>query len=115
MALGAQTPTQSGPLLDLGQAFLGIFSVVIGAGDYATGGIVVNLLTLGGVKSTGPVQGVVGCRSTNGNLVDYVPGTTLANGKIKFFSGAATELAASAMAAGYVADVVKLKLILPKF
>lgn len=66
------------------------------------------------IQSVKPTSGA----QTNLFVYSYVPGTTLANGKIQVFTGAAaqtalTELSAGAYPAGVLADVIEGEIILP--
>lgn len=56
---------------------------------------------------------------TNLYVYNYLPGTTLANGTIQVYTGAAaqtglTELSAGAYAAGILADVIQAEIVFPK-
>lgn len=77
------------------------------SGSYATGGDAAAIPKPYTTKA--PLS--VSVRSRNGNNVAY----DVTNQKIKFFSAAATELAAGAYAAGYTADVIDYEAEFPKF
>lgn len=90
------------------------------SGSYSTGGDTLDF-TNGGVNSAVPPaqsQGIVSINvvangpassvSSNGGNYQAQKGTTLANGKLKVFSTAGTELSAGAYPSGVTTDVVYL-------
>lgn len=79
-------------------------TVALGAGDYATGGLTMNFA--GKVPSTKvPVD--VDFKSASGLDYYYAPGTDVTDGKIMCFDAYATEEAAGALGAGFVADTIR--------
>lgn len=101
---------------DNGQAIQAKFSIATGAGNYVSGGNTVSLQVAGVKTNKAPLE-IVSIHSTNGNPMPvFVKGTTLANGKLKMFTTTpGTELTgAAAMPAVWVADVVKLTVLLSK-
>lgn len=121
------------PLIEKHAKTLHIFFSVTPSGSYATGGDTLDLTALFGTaglpgysfptaslpekvefSSNKPASGA----QTNLFVYNYVPGTTLANGKFQVFTGAAaqtalTELSAGAYPAGVTADVIEGELIIP--
>lgn len=87
-------------------------SAAVGAGDYATGGIVMSLAAPL-VKAQRPPKRVV-VTGIAGYIYVFVPGTTIANGKLMIFAqtNAAAEdaplgeLAVAAMPAAVIADTI---------
>jgi hypothetical protein len=86
------------------------------SGSYTTGGDTLDLTATTNPKyfvaakfGTIPVEFVV-CNDAGGCGFEWVPGTTLANGKVKVFSAANTELAAGAYNAALTGDTLILEL-----
>lgn len=80
------------------------------SGSYVQGGDTVNLTGLGIKSSQAPfavdVVSTAGTAAQAANLYQWVPGTTQANGKLRCFIGAVTELAAGAYPAAATGDTV---------
>ena len=80
------------------------------SGNYSTGGDTVDLTTVIGkgrlgrvfVQQAPPLYGWSTC--TTGASIAFIPGTTLANGKLKINTASNTELAAGAYAAQFTGD-----------
>lgn len=121
------------PLIEKHAKTLHVFFSVTASGSYATGGDTCDLTALFG--STGlpgysfPTSSLpekvefssnrpTSSAQTNLFVYNYVPGTTLANGKFQVFTGAAaqtalTEFSAGVYPAGVLADVIEGELIIP--
>lgn len=88
---------------------IGTLAVAASPGTYSAGGITCPL-NIYAIKATRlPLRLSIGGQS--GYVYKYIPGTTLANGKLKILTGAAaqsplTELSAGAMPAGISGDVI---------
>jgi hypothetical protein len=93
------------------------------SGSYATGGDTLNLTTVTNPSflsaagfSTIPTTTDVSFRNGAGGYdFDFVPGTTLANSKIKLFSAANTELAAGAYNAALTGDTLNIEISIPVY
>lgn len=80
------------------------------SGSYVAGGDTLDFTTVMGaahgigvfVASLPPIDGQGS--TTTGYDADFVPGTTLSNGKVKFLTGANTEISASAYPSQLIAD-----------
>lgn len=92
-------------------------TLVVNAGDYAAGGLVVNF-QIPGVKSTQPpISSNVKMWGIAGFVYAFVPGTTIANGKMMIFAETTVatnqpllEYTATAASAGLLADVIRFEL-----
>lgn len=80
------------------------------SGSYTTGGDILNLTGMsnpnwlvGAFMAALPNDSAL-CNSPNGYNAEFIPGTTLANGKMKFFSSSGTEIAATTYPAGLSGD-----------
>jgi hypothetical protein len=83
-------------VLNLGRAYIIVGTFVVNAGDYAAGGLVLDFTAMGLKVPTSrkPLKVFVSPRSS-GWEASYVPGTTLANGKVKFYGQTPTSATAS--------------------
>ncbi len=105
MAL-AMTPT----LIDDGGDGVYVYGTIAASGNYATGGDTLDFTTIQGKgaysrvfqASALPVQ--VAVYGTTGDSYGFVPGTTLANGKVKINTASNTELGAGAYPARITGD-----------
>lgn len=106
-------------------------TLAIGAGDYAAGGLVVNILNFTYGKGQGPLpclppieveiysQPVVASHAAAKFLYSWLTGSSLANGQVQIFTGAAAqsglaELADGATPAGVTGDTLLFKMVFPK-
>lgn len=123
------------PLIEKGPKMLRLYVqlTLTNAVNYVTGGDTLDLTALFGTAGlpgysfpTASLPEKVEFQSvlptstpqTNTFLYQYVPGTTLANGKIQVFTGAAaqtgfTELSAGAYPAGVLADIIEGEIFIP--
>jgi hypothetical protein len=91
------------------------------SGSYSTGGDTLNFTTMtnpsfvanANVAKIPSVADVVFQNGAGGYDFDFVPGTTLANSKIKIFSAANTELAAGAYNAALTGDTLNVEINRP--
>jgi hypothetical protein len=74
------------------------------SGNYATGGDTLDFTTIPGRVPASQPPKQVWIAGTGGYSFGWVPGTTLANGKVKVNTTAATELGAGAYPAGITGD-----------
>ncbi len=96
-----------------------IGTLVVNAGDYAAGGLVVDFTTLTAVKSSlVPSSAAVQIWGVAGFVYAYAPGTTIANGKMQVFAETTVatnqpllEYTATASSAGLLADVIRFHAI----
>lgn len=80
-----------------------IYGTLTITSDYAAGGLICNLSTQKWVRTkTLPINVVIS--NSNGHILNWVPGTTLANGKVQIFTTAATELSDGAVPAAIRGD-----------
>lgn len=87
------------------QHVYGTIAVSATPDTYATGGLTIDL-TGGTVHASRPPVWVE-FTSSNGNIYAYVPGTTIANGKLKILSAVNTEVTnGTAIAAQYSGDTI---------
>lgn len=121
------------PGIEKSAKFLHLFFQITASGNYATGGDTLDLTALFGTAGlpgysypTASLPEKVEILSanptatpqTNTFVYQYVPGTTLANGKFQVFTGAAaqtglTELSAGAYPAGVTGDTIEAELTIP--
>ena len=121
------------PLIEKTAKTLHLYIVITATGSYSTGG---DTLDLTQVFGTGGLPGYsfplaslpekieilsvkpAATPQTNSFVYQYAPGTTLANGKMQVFTGAAaqtalTELSAGAYPAGVLADIIEAEVTIP--
>lgn len=104
-----------------------IYGTITPTGTYPTGGDTLSFASLDQVKSDNvPVQGEIwsgrptSSAQTALYLYSYVPGTSVANGKMQVFTGAAAqsglaEFSTAAYPAGVTADVIQFHFVFRKF
>lgn len=109
MATSVATVTVTASQTDVTERHFVVFgTIAIAAGDYATGGLTVSLVSSLVNASWLPTWVDIKSAAT-GYQYRYAAGTTMANGKMKVFvqdgtTGPLAELAAAASPAGLVAD-----------
>lgn len=134
-SLALQTASNTGqPIgIDVGHKTFRIFFTFKLTGNYATGGDALDLNALFALTAGGPgaslicgslplkveLQSVKPSGQTNLFVYQYTPGTTLANGLVQVYTGAApqtalTELSAGAYPAGVTGDTISGEAIFPK-
>ncbi len=93
-------------------------TIVVNAGDYAPGGLVVNFSTYAVKSSLVPDNSAVQIWGVAGFIYAYENGTTLANGKMMVFAETTVgtnqpllEYTATASSSGLLADVIRFHLI----
>lgn len=89
-------------------------TILINAGDYLAGGLIVNLQTSKIKSSRIPKLGSMSVRGRSGFIYAYVPGTTLANGKLMVFAETTVatnqpllEYTNTAASAALLADIIE--------
>lgn len=101
-------------LSEPGNKALKIRGKLVFSGSYATGGETFDLTVLRGVNVKKDAQAIVSVWGCNGYAYGWVPGATLAAGKIKASTTANTELGAGAYPAGITSDTVLFEVCVPK-
>lgn len=126
-ASGTGQPTVNKPV---GSKTITAYFLLTLAGVYATGGDTLDLaaafnspgmsLPVASLPLIVKIRSIKPTSSAQTNLFEYnyVPGTTLQNGKVQVFTGAAaqtalTELSAGAYPAGVLADVIEIEAVFP--
>lgn len=108
MAASVLTATLDKTLTDVSERYITYRgTIAVAAGDYATGGNTLNLSTIGLNTSRPPsISAVDVFTRTSIYTYFYIPGTTLANGKLTVYDGGQVQLSAAATPAGVVADTI---------
>lgn len=136
-ALAQQTSSNTGLPIgeDQAQKTFKIYFTFTVTGSYVAGGFLLDLTQLFTATAGGPgaslttpavplkveLQSLASTvvAQTNLYVYNYAPGTTVANGKVQIFTGAAaqtalTELSAGALSAGLLADTIQGEATFPK-